>query len=96
VARGRPARDQPRLAVLMALSEYPHATTDTVARHARHARGSVSTQAVYDDVDRALGETPCLTPFPAHGLALEEAEVVFWDYCPSCQTIRATPKETRS
>ena len=83
----------PRIAVLMALSEYPHATADTVALH---ALGSVSTQAVYDDVDRALGETPCLAPFPAHGLAREEAEVVFWDYCPSCQTIRATPKETRS
>ncbi len=60
----------PRIAVLMALSEYPHATADTVARH---ALGLVSTQAVYDDVDRALGETPCLAPFPAHGLALEEA-----------------------
>jgi len=126
----------PRVAVLVALHEHPHSTADTVARHARDALGSVSTQAVYDvlaactqaglvrriepagsparfetrtadnhhhlvcrscgavaDVDCALGETPCLTPSPEHGFVLDEAEVVFWGYCPTCQTIRARPKE---
>ncbi len=38
----------PRMAVLGALREHPHASADTVALHARRALGSVSTQAVYD------------------------------------------------
>ncbi len=38
----------PRIAVLDALRNHPHATADTLAVQARQALGSVSTQAVYD------------------------------------------------
>ncbi len=44
---------RPRLAVLSALAEAPHADTDTLTTAVRAAIGSVSTQAVYD-VLRAL------------------------------------------
>ena len=44
---------QPRLAVLSALAERPHADTETIAIATRAALGAVSTQAVYD-VLRAL------------------------------------------
>jgi len=37
------------------------------------------------DVDCAVGDAPCLTPSqqPA-GFVIDEAEVVYWGYCPSC------------
>jgi Fur family ferric uptake transcriptional regulator len=38
----------PRLAVLGAVHQFPHADTDTVARAVRDRLGAVSTQAVYD------------------------------------------------
>jgi Fur family ferric uptake transcriptional regulator len=43
----------PRLAVLAAVHEHPHADTDTIIRAAREELGDVSHQAVYD-VLRAL------------------------------------------
>ena len=43
----------PRLAVLGALREHPHATVDAIAAAARARSGSVSTQTVYDAL-RAL------------------------------------------
>ncbi|QIX26755.1 transcriptional repressor [Nocardioides sp. JQ2195] len=46
---------RPRVAVLNALADHPHADADSVARAARAELGSVSTQAVYD-VLRALTE----------------------------------------
>jgi len=46
---------RPRVAVLTALHEHPHADTDTVIRVVRDAHGEVSKQAVYD-VLRALTE----------------------------------------
>lgn len=39
---------RPRVAVLEALGEQPHADADAVARRVRASLGSVSTQAVYD------------------------------------------------
>ncbi len=36
-------------------------------------------------VDCATGARPCLTPSDDAGYALDEAEVVFWGLCPSCQ-----------
>jgi Fe2+ or Zn2+ uptake regulation protein len=39
---------RPRLTVLAALSEHPHADVDTIASAARGELGSLSTQAVYD------------------------------------------------
>jgi Fur family transcriptional regulator, stress-responsive regulator len=44
---------RPRLAVLAAVREHPHADTDTLVHAARDELGEVSTQAVYD-VLRAL------------------------------------------
>ncbi|MFC6012269.1 Fur family transcriptional regulator [Nocardia lasii] len=43
----------PRLAVLTAVHEHPHAETDTILSRVRASLGAVSTQAVYDAL-RAL------------------------------------------
>jgi Fur family ferric uptake transcriptional regulator len=37
------------------------------------------------DVDCPVGARPCLTPSDDAGYLLDEAEVVFWGLCPSCQ-----------
>ena len=37
------------------------------------------------DVDCAVGKTPCLEVDDDHGFEIDEAEVIFWGYCPSCQ-----------
>ncbi len=37
------------------------------------------------DVDCATDARPCLTPSDDAGYALDEAEVVFWGLCPTCQ-----------
>ncbi len=44
------------------------------------------------DVDCAVGEAPCLTPKDSHGFDIDEAEVIYWGICPSCQHDSATPK----
>ena len=36
------------------------------------------------DIDCAVGEMPCLHPADDHGFTLDEAEVIYWGYCPSC------------
>src|SRR5690606_17219448 len=36
------------------------------------------------DIDCVVGEAPCLAPSQAHGYTVDEAEVVFWGGCPSC------------
>jgi Fur family transcriptional regulator, stress-responsive regulator len=38
-----------------------------------------------EDVDCAIGAQPCLTPVQDLGFAVDEAEVVFWGVCPTCQ-----------
>jgi Fur family ferric uptake transcriptional regulator len=123
---------KPRLAVLAAVGNYPHADTDSIVSAAR-AETDVSTQAVYDvlraltaaglvrriepagsvaryelrvgdnhhhvvcrncgdiaDVDCAVGYTPCLTAMQSHGYVIDEAEVVYWGYCPGCADSRFT------
>lgn len=66
---------RPRLAVLSALAEHPHADVDTLAAVARGELGSVSTQAVYD-VLRALSEAGLVRRIePAGSPALFEARV---------------------
>lgn len=118
---------RPRLAVLRALAEAPHADADTVLTMVREDIGTVSTQAVYDvlgaltgagivrriepqgsparfetrvgdnhhhvvcracgaieDVDCAVGHTPCLTASDDNGFLIDEAEVVYWGICPAC------------
>ena len=43
------------------------------------------TCGVMVDVDCAVGEAPCLTADDDHGFAIEEAEVIYWGYCPGCR-----------
>ena len=40
------------------------------------------------DVDCAVGEAPCLTPSDDHGFVVDEAEVIYWGYCPDCHNPR--------
>lgn len=42
--------------------------------------------ALMFDVDCAVGYTPCLVADDDHGFVIDEAEVVYWGYCASCQT----------
>ncbi|MFC4948260.1 Fur family transcriptional regulator [Pseudonocardia sp. GCM10023141] len=120
---------RPRLAVLTAVHDHPHADTDSIIKAVRENLGDVSHQAVYDvlraltvaklvrriqppgslaryesrvgdnhhhvvcrscgdiaDVDCAVGDTPCLTASNDHGFTIDEAEVVYWGFCPDCST----------
>ena len=36
------------------------------------------------DVECAVGQAPCLTASDDHGFVVDEAEVVYWGYCPDC------------
>ncbi len=38
-----------------------------------------------EDVDCARGAAPCLAPSDSRGYRVEEAEVVYWGVCPTCQ-----------
>jgi Fur family transcriptional regulator, stress-responsive regulator len=120
---------RPRLAVLSAVHDHPHADTHSILVVVRRDSGEVSHQAVYDvlrdltdaglvrrfqptgsvaryearvgdnhhhvvcrscgaidDVDRAVGDAPCLTPADDSGYEIGEAEVIYWGRCPSCAT----------
>lgn len=53
------------------------------------------------DVDCAVGSRPCLEAKDDHGFSIEEAEVIYWGYCPTCQqpagedrAAQATPSAT--
>ena len=37
-----------------------------------------------EDVDCAVGETPCLTAADSLGYQIDEAEVIYWGVCPAC------------
>jgi Fur family ferric uptake transcriptional regulator len=37
-----------------------------------------------EDVDCAVGYTPCLTAADASGYDIDEAEVIYWGRCPAC------------
>jgi Fur family transcriptional regulator, stress-responsive regulator len=37
------------------------------------------------DVDCAVGHRPCLQAADDHGFVIDEAEVVYWGFCPACQ-----------
>lgn len=43
---------------------------------------------VVADVDCAVGEAPCLTAADEHGFAIDEAEVIYWGWCPACSAAR--------
>jgi Fur family ferric uptake transcriptional regulator len=36
------------------------------------------------DVDCAVGEVPCLTAADGAGFVIDEAEVIYWGWCPDC------------
>lgn len=40
------------------------------------------------DVDCAVGNRPCLDASNDHGFVIDEAEVIYWGYCPTCQPSR--------
>ncbi|HCT78691.1 MAG TPA: transcriptional repressor [Micromonosporaceae bacterium] len=42
------------------------------------------------DVDRAAGETPCLTASDDHGFSIDEAEVIYWGLCPGCSAAHSS------
>jgi Fur family transcriptional regulator, stress-responsive regulator len=66
---------RPRIAVLTAVHEHPHADTDTLIEVVRRDSGEVSHQAVYD-VLRALTETGLVRRIqPAGSVARYEARV---------------------
>jgi Fur family ferric uptake transcriptional regulator len=66
---------RPRLAVLAAVHEHPHADTDAVLRRVRASLGAVSHQAVYD-VLRALTQAGLVRRIqPAGATARYEARV---------------------
>jgi Fur family ferric uptake transcriptional regulator len=46
-----------------------------------------------EDVDCAVGYTPCLTASDDHGFAIDEADVVYWGRCPQCQAERTEPTQ---
>ena len=41
------------------------------------------------DVDCAAGYRPCLEVDDGFGFAIDEAEVIYWGFCPSCQKASA-------
>ena len=118
-----------RLAILDAVYKNPHTDADIILQHAKERSGSLSKQAVYDNlhlltekgilraiqpkghstlyepntcdnhhhlVCRSCGKTvdvhcktqiaPCLDPDHEHNFHIDEAEVIFWGFCPDCQT----------
>jgi Fur family ferric uptake transcriptional regulator len=42
------------------------------------------------DVDCAVGAAPCLAPSDDHGIAIDEAEVIYWGLCPDCSTAQSS------
>lgn len=45
---------------------------------------------VVDDVDCAVGPSPCLTPSSTHGFLVETAEITYWGLCPRCRATATT------
>ncbi len=48
-----------------------------------------------EDVDCAVGRTPCLSASEDHGFIIDEAEVIYWGVCPDCQSENAVPHRSR-
>ncbi|MEU0494120.1 Fur family transcriptional regulator [Mycobacterium sp. NPDC006124] len=50
------------------------------------------------DVDCAVGEAPCLVPADGdgqlEGFTVDEAEVIYWGYCPACSTVGPLPSRS--
>jgi Fur family transcriptional regulator, stress-responsive regulator len=54
--------------------------------------------AIMFDIDCAVGERPCLAADDDHNFDIDEAEVIYWGRCPSCQQttfpVTSTPTVT--
>lgn len=48
------------------------------------------------DVDCVVGDAPCLTADETHGFVIDEAEVIYWGLCPTCQTTNTVPSGGRN
>ncbi|TQR83522.1 transcriptional repressor [Mycobacterium hodleri] len=50
------------------------------------------------DVDCAVGEAPCLVPADGdghlEGFTVDEAEVIYWGYCPDCSKVSQARSES--
>lgn len=46
------------------------------------------------DVDCVVGMAPCLAASDDHGFVIDEAEVIHWGTCPTCQDVAASPLAT--
>ena len=44
------------------------------------------------DINCAVGDTPCLTADDDHGFVIDEAEVIYWGYCPACRDRAASAR----
>jgi Fe2+ or Zn2+ uptake regulation protein len=44
-----------------------------------------------ENVDCAVDYTPCLTASDNHGFVIDEAEVIYWGICPTCQATTEEP-----
>lgn len=51
------------------------------------------TCSAVEDVDCAVGARPCLTAADDHGYVIDEAEVIYWGYCPSCHATDPQPTQ---
>lgn len=47
------------------------------------------------DVACAAGYAPCLEPVHNHGYVVDEAEVIYWGLCPSCQSPDPNPNQEK-
>jgi Fur family transcriptional regulator, stress-responsive regulator len=80
---------RPRVAVLNAVYEHPHADTDSITGVVRHGLGDVSTQAVYD-VLRALTAAGLVRRIvPAGSVARYESRVADNHHHVVCRTCGA-------
>ncbi len=48
------------------------------------------------DVDCAVGHSPCLEPSEPSGYAVEQAEVLYWGVCGSCQSAQGSTSTNES
>jgi len=51
----------------------------------RHHHVICRTCGAVEDVDCAVEPAPCLTPPPDSGYQIDEAEILYWGFCPRCR-----------
>lgn len=56
-----------------------------VARHDNHHHLVCRTCSTIVNIPCVVGSAPCLEPSETHDYLIDEAEVIFWGYCPNCQ-----------